>query len=311
MELMGGPCRPAVVTAQAVLSLAIVWFAFGAIGRAGSEPIFLGIIERNPAHYSGETGPTPFMVRAAFVRKENAWKAFPSTASSLEALNRDIAQFPERVAWTIAFDGQSRGQFHTKRPPEWKSYADIGLLQPDPLERVNLISSSPGDFAYWTSPWSHRPLVVVSQPNFSDPGHWKQAGAPPEVVLRLIPLFRKQVKSAPLSCDGKAIAGYSDRLIRGRKSYVSAGGSRLVQLALNDSAVRDCPEDEAYASRWFFVEGNTIRFVGQSLELIDAGDYDNDGHSEVVFHKSGYNFDGYILLYDQLTKTAEFSWHYQ
>lgn len=116
---------------------------------------------------------------------------------------------------------------------------------------------------------------------------------------------------APIRCEGDAV-GYADSAIRARKSYRSAAGARLVQLALDDTPVRRCdgPRDEAYDSRWFFVSSGETRFVGQSLEFIDAGDYDGDGHSEVVFHQPGYNFDGYVLLFDRLSKQVIFGWSY-
>ena len=46
------------------------------------------------------------------------------------------------------------------------------------------------------------------------------------------------------------------------------------------------------------------------MELIDAGDYDNDGKSELLFWYSGYNRDGYILIYDDFRKSAEYIWGY-
>jgi len=46
------------------------------------------------------------------------------------------------------------------------------------------------------------------------------------------------------------------------------------------------------------------------MRLVDAGDYDNDGTSEVVFWESDYNKGGYILFYNHFTAKEEFSWHY-
>lgn len=47
------------------------------------------------------------------------------------------------------------------------------------------------------------------------------------------------------------------------------------------------------------------------MSLVDAGDYDNDGKSEVVFSIAGDNLGGYVLFYDDFTKhaTFEFSYH--
>jgi len=45
-------------------------------------------------------------------------------------------------------------------------------------------------------------------------------------------------------------------------------------------------------------------------ELVDIGDYDNDGMFEYVFRIGTYNQDGYLLLYNNFTKTSFFSWKY-
>jgi len=45
--------------------------------------------------------------------------------------------------------------------------------------------------------------------------------------------------------------------------------------------------------------------------LVDAGDYDNDGKSEIVFSISRYNRGGYELFYDDFKghTVFEFSYH--
>ncbi len=47
-----------------------------------------------------------------------------------------------------------------------------------------------------------------------------------------------------------------------------------------------------------------------SLYLIDAGDYDGDGKSEVLFFVSGYNQDGYVMFYNSFQKSVIYTWHY-
>jgi hypothetical protein len=301
------------VEAAKALLITLLCLRCAAGSGAGQVPIFLGVIEPTPQDYVA-TGPTPsFMVRAAFQWKNGTWGAFPCEISTPEGLRNATAEFPERVSWTIAFDGRDLGEFKTTRPSEWKFYGEIGLLQPNPGEHVNLIRHGARDFVYWDNyPLPFRPLVVVSRPYFADPDRWKPENTPSDVVERVVPSFRKAVPSAQLSCGGEPTKQYSDQLIRRRQSFVSAAGVRLVQLGLDDSAVRNCGElrGNAFASRWFYVDSTSIRPLGQSLELIDAGDYDNDGHSEVMFHKSGYNYDGYVLLYDRLQREATFDWNY-
>jgi len=45
--------------------------------------------------------------------------------------------------------------------------------------------------------------------------------------------------------------------------------------------------------------------------LVDAGDYDNGGKSEVLFAIDGYNMGGYRLFYDDFSRSAEFRFYYQ
>lgn len=279
-------------------------------------PIYLGVIETWTEHYDQEVSTTPYIVRAVFQYKDHTWRALPDSlnASSMKEVNTTIEAYPKDTLWTIAFDGRNRGQLRTERPAKWDYYSDVGWLQPLPGQKVELITVLEGN--YWISgpdnKANFRPMIVVSHPNYSDPDHWKPSPVPPQLLQQLIPEFRVQVSSA-LSCDGMEM-NYPDELIQSLKSYQSADGTRLVQLGLDDSGIRKCdfgPGDyDDYESRWFYVKGNTVRYIGNSLDLIDAGDYDNDGHSEVVFHQSGYNFDGYLLLYDGLQKQAQFGWNY-
>jgi hypothetical protein len=50
--------------------------------------------------------------------------------------------------------------------------------------------------------------------------------------------------------------------------------------------------------------------LGSELSLVDAGDYDADGESELLFWYSGYNQDGYTLLFDGLRKQVSYRWKY-
>lgn len=287
---------------------AAVCAGFVTNGQALDKSLYLGVIEHSLADCEGYVSTTPYMVRAAFHWKGNDWKALPDKRES-------AAEFPERATWTIALDGKNLGQIHTTRPPDWEGGSHIGLLQPDPREKLNPIPSPPEEFPYFFCGGYDRPIVVVSKPNFTDPDQWKAADVPEDVVRRLIPFFRKEVASIPLSCVDESTDNphgpYADSLIQVRKSYVSAAGARLVQLALPDSAAPQCDVDEEWdAPRWFYVRGETIRVLGASLYLIDAGDYDGDGHSEAVFLHDAYNYNGYVLFYDGFRKQAEFGWTY-
>ena len=73
----------------------------------------------------------------------------------------------------------------------------------------------------------------------------------------------------------------------------------------------DGPPDEPFKNHWFVVTPNgTVRFLDSSMWLVDAGDYDNDGKSELVFSIDDYNRGGYKLFSDEFRKKAVFKFSY-
>lgn len=71
-------------------------------------------------------------------------------------------------------------------------------------------------------------------------------------------------------------------------------------------------EDDPLSAPWFFVsENGTVKRIGSFMSLLDAGDYDNDGTSEVVFLLSqGENTDGFVLFDGSFEKKTSLLWHY-
>lgn len=70
--------------------------------------------------------------------------------------------------------------------------------------------------------------------------------------------------------------------------------------------------DDPNSESWFFVADNgTVRRIGSFMSLLDAGDYDKDGKSEVVFLLSqGENTDGFVLFDASFEKQTSLLWHY-
>jgi len=53
-----------------------------------------------------------------------------------------------------------------------------------------------------------------------------------------------------------------------------------------------------------------VRFLGSGMWFVDAGNYGEDGKTEVVFSIGGYNRDGYKLFYDDFKQSAVFEFNY-
>ena len=81
------------------------------------------------------------------------------------------------------------------------------------------------------------------------------------------------------------------------KAYCSATGDVLLAF-------------RAHPSVWFLVRKGVNTRIGGDLTLLDTGDYDGDGASEVIFQSSGYNRDGYILFHPRDGSKQEFHWSY-
>ena len=107
---------------------------------------------------------------------------------------------------------------------------------------------------------------------------------------------------------------YADDEVRTVQSYRSKDGARIVSLVIAPKRNSFCEYgDEEVADplvHTFGIEasGKTV-FLGTAMTLVDAGDYDGDGHSELIFWRSdGDNHEGYVLVANGFRTRAEFDW---
>jgi len=273
--------------------------------RAVAAEVDLGILEQlspgQQMRLQQAYGQKPqAVVRVAFRGEGGRWVAFPGDIAA-------IGQLPAKVAWTVAFDGQARGRLDSASPPQWLAYADLGLQFLLPGSTPPRIGAPAAAYDQWDSDTPvRRPLVLVSGPHVEDPDRWKPA--PPDAALlqRGTASFRAQ-----LAQENQSLAADMASL-QLMKSYRSAKGEFLLSFLVQGKAP---PPDEVPGPEWsphWFVAGasGAMRFLGNELLLIDAGDYDGDGRSELVFRKSSYDYDGYVIYFDDFAKSAEFGWNY-
>jgi hypothetical protein len=65
------------------------------------------------------------------------------------------------------------------------------------------------------------------------------------------------------------------------------------------------------ADQWFVLDPKReIKILDDGMELVDAGDYDGDGKSELVFSIDRYDRGGYELFYDDFRKRVVFAFSY-
>jgi len=235
--------------------------------------------------------------------------------ADLEELNAAHRDFPKSVTWTITLDGKSRGRLKSALPDRWLSYSHIGVQLIRPGSAVPRFGKPTADFEPFDADAPvYRPVVLVSQPRVSqsprpevrDRQKWKPAKLGNGDLTRALADFRRQINAE----DPRLQFGDGD--VRPGKAYRSAAGEVLFDVAIRG---RKPPADEvpgpAWRPHWFVTNGSDpIRFLGSEMALIDAGDYDNDGQSEVVFMKVGHNFTGYVLFFDDFRQSVEFGWSY-
>jgi hypothetical protein len=156
--------------------------------------------------------------------------------------------------------------------------------------------------------------VVVSKPYFRDPDGWKRTQLQEEARRLVREAFRKQFPHVN-RCKDEEIAErdwkFPDSAIRFPHAYASNNHALFVavELQAGNCGWGGNPEDptDAFVSQWFLVGADhSVKRIGGFDVLLDAGDYDNDGHSEFIFFSPrSENSDVCDLVYANFQKKAE------
>ena len=299
-----------------IIRTLMIFVALGAIVvNAAGQNLILGVLEDVPGVYVGESDVR--RVRTTFQKNGQNWTAFPSECSDPHCLKTISSQFPREVNWTVGFDGRILGQITGRTPNEFKFYAHVGLQDITSATLIPTVGKKSSDYGDFTGASVYRPLVTNSQPFFNDPESWKPSQPSPELVRLLRQEFRRKF---PKLCkmseqdESKLVPfSYDDSDVKLVKGYASNKGWTLARLHLQDAI--DCKDIEAgleIDDPWFALDPHrAVQYLDSGMWLVDAGDYDNDGRSEVVFSIVGENRGGYELYYDDLKKhvTFEFGFH--
>jgi hypothetical protein len=181
-----------------------------------------------------------------------------------------------------------------------------------PIPTVGARSPEYGGF---TDASVYRPLVANSQQNSKDPESWKPAHPSADLVRLLRSEFRKKFPTVSNCLTPEKNVGkpwpYRDEDVRILKAYSSKNAWTVARARLEEYRC-DGPADDPFIDQWFAVSPKfEAQFLGTAMWLVDAGDYDRDGKSELVFSIDDYNRGGYELFYDDFNRhaTFEFSYH--
>jgi hypothetical protein len=279
---------------------------------ANASNIHLGIIEETSSpcddkSLSMESPPIARVVRPLFSKEGERWIQESRINSPMN--------------WTMAFDGKTLGQISTKGPfksgvaKEKNSYN----LQEIEIKKTKLpsIENQKNKFGSSTfvSNIKFRPIAVVSEPNFKDPQKWKKSFLEKTYENSLREAFVKSFPKAT-NCDLKTGKVVPWQLQSAQVKILSSFKSNINKYLLEAKStgwicskfkeVGDEDDDPASPSRsqWFYIDGQSVpRLLDGGLQLVDAGDYDGDGQSELLFQKIINN--SYILYWQNFEKKIE------
>ena len=292
--------------------IAIAALAFTAI-QSPAQKVILGVLEDVPGVYAGEADSPG--VRVVFRYDGSRWSAYP-TCHDQQCLVSIVSKYPAHSAWTIGFDGHAIGNISSRTPPNFKFYSHIGLQEIENRSSVPWVGKKSAEFGGFLDEAVYRPLVANSQPDMSDPDGWKATPVPPQIRNLLRKAFRQRY---PKLCKSSAADetklvpfAYRDNAIKVAKAYKSKVGAWVAGVHLSDAIA--CDDTEAgfqIDDPWFVVRPDKVtEYLDEGFWLVDAGDYDHDGRSELLFSIDRYNRGGYVLFYDELRRHVTFTYSY-
>lgn len=283
----------------------VVLLLQGAIPCNAFAASLVGVLEEPQCRY----GVGRF-VRPLFLSKGGAWLSLDSA----QAANPYIQK---QMSWSIAFDGRKVGTLQTSSsgfnsPDSW-IYKRDHLLKLASGDLAPSVANKSDQFWGWCQRPSVRPLVVVSDENVEDPEKWKPTAISSDDLKQVFDEFKRHAGIA-FVCANTLEQGvpfdYGPQDIEALKSYKDSAGRRLITVRLKNGSNCDGPIDKSWGRHSFLATKNNIAYLGVGLELVDAGDYDGDGTSELLFWFSGYNHDGYMLYSTEAAGMIEFTWKY-
>jgi hypothetical protein len=264
-----------------------------------------------PGVYVGERSSNH--VRVVFRKDGSNWTAFFSECPDVHCLQTISSDYPRESVWHISFSGREVGQVTARTPASFPFYSHIGLQDIISTGPVPTIGEPSDAYGGYTGASVHRPLVAVSEPYFRDPETWRPSKLTASLEKEVRKKFRLQFprlcrqpgEESPLEAYR-----YANEDVKTVETFGSALGWAVVRLHL-DGAI-DCDDTEAgfgIDDAWFTVDPKgSARYLASGMWFVDAGDYDNNGQSELLFSINRDNRGGYVLFYDNFKGRVVFQY---
>jgi hypothetical protein len=285
----------------------------------------IGVLENDFRPLGSESGSIMLndrrTVRVVFHRDGANWRAFPSYCPDQTCMKTISAEFPADTYWNIVFRGKFLGKVEGQIEPNFPFYAEIGLQDIVSKTTVPTIGDRSSAYAGFLGLPAYRPLVAVSAPYYNDPDGWRAVTPPAHILALARSAFHHRFPVA-LNCRNPnenivRKTAYRDDQIVTIDAYTSEKGWYLIHLTLRNYNC-DGPADDPYTGntpftdQWLAVSpADQISFLEASMSLVDAGDYDKSGSSDLVFSIDRYNQGGYVMYYNAFAQHVDFAFNYQ
>jgi hypothetical protein len=281
--------------------------------RSFAQNVILGVLEESKGHYVGD--PNYRDIRVTFQKNGDVWQAFHSNCEDQACLKAVASTYPSETKWTIAFDGRNLGSVVSHAPSDFRWYSDVGQQAIISTTPVPTAGARSAEFGGYTEASVYRPLVANSKEYFADPDRWKPFVPSSEVATLLQQAFRKKYpklcRTSQADQSKLEEFSYRNEEVKVVRAYASRPG--LIVARLHLEAI-DCQDTEAgfgIDDPWFFVDATrTVKYLDSGMWLVDAGDYDNDGRSELIFSINREDEGGYEIWYENFKNHATFKFNY-
>lgn len=271
----------------------------------------LAVIENQPGSAAGL--PSRFVVRMVFQNSTGNWRSTNPDCEDEACLASSAGTWPPTAAWTVVNAGAIVGRVTGTTPNAWTRYADVGVQEIARTADIPKVGAP-------TKGWSdadidlQRPLAAISIPKASDPEAWKEAPLSAEALAALRSAFITQfddVQNCEANGGDLKPMKYKAADIVLSAARVSNRDWRIATAQLTGYRCDGPLEGAAFAPQAFAISPDgKVRYLGEGLKLVDAGDFDGNGQSELLYAIQRGNAGGYELYSNDFADRATFAFNY-
>lgn len=272
----------------------------------------LAVLENQPGAVADQ--PPRFVIRMVFQNSTGMWRSVNPDCQDEACLASSASTWPPTASWTVVSAGAVVGKVSGTTPDAWTRYADVGIQEIASTADIPKVGPP-------TKAWNdadidlQQPLAAVSAFIASDPDAWKDAPLSPEALSALQTAFTTQFADVQ-NCETDSGADlkplkYKPAEIVSSSARVSAREWRIATAQLTGYRCDGPQEGTAFAPQAFAIAPDgKVRYLGEGLKLVDAGDFDGNGQSELLYAIQRGNTGGYQLYSNDFADQATFAFNY-